>query len=279
MSAIHDPNVMAFRIERMRRAPRNWTCWIALFTALNGVFLALQQDFLILAGLVVPFVISGTAVPHFIAAAVFAALAYASSRSRAALVAAAVIYVLDAALATYAGLWAGVVMHLVVFGFVGMALAGARQLEKQRPVASALESLTAMRDSGLYIVTLNNEQAISVNANDPRIAHKCIQVSRLNCKFGKAKSLARRRENYGKVFGAGNVNFRAIALTPDIGAAERLVLRALAEWRVRGRTGRRNEWLVGISDAEVERIAFSTLEAAGIAFSLTDVTSPNFPDG
>ena len=131
--------MIAFRIERMRRAPRNWTHWIALFTALNGVFLALQQDFLILAGLVVPFVVSESAAPHFIAAAVFAALAYASSRSRGALIPAAAIYVLDAALAAYAGLWAGVVMHLVVFAFVGMALAGARQLEKQRPAASAIE--------------------------------------------------------------------------------------------------------------------------------------------
>jgi hypothetical protein len=133
--------------------------------------------------------------------------------------------------------------------------------------------MTAMPDAGLYIVTLNNEQPISVNANDPRIAHKCIQVSRLNCKFGKAKSLARRRESYGKVFGAGNVNFRAIALTTDIGAAERLVLNALGEWRVRGRTGRRNEWLVGISDADVERIAITLLEAEGIAFSLPGAAS------
>ena len=115
----------------MRRAPRNWTYWVAVFTAINGVFLALQQDFLVLAGLVVPFVISTTSTPHFIAAAVFAALAYGSSRSRAALVPALAIYVLDAGLAAYAGLWAGVVMHLLVLAFVGIALTGARQLGKQ----------------------------------------------------------------------------------------------------------------------------------------------------
>jgi hypothetical protein len=62
-------------------------------------------------------------------------------------------------------------------------------------------------------------------------------------------------------------------LTSDIGAAERLVLRALGEWRVRGKTGRKNEWLVGISDAEVERIAIMSLEAAGIAFSLPGATA------
>lgn len=123
-----------------------------------------------------------------------------------------------------------------------------------------------MSDVGLYIVTLNNETPLSVNANDPRIAHKCIHVTRANCKFGKAKSLARRRENYCKVFGRANVNFRPIALTSDIGPAERLVLSALGEWRVRGSTGRKNEWLVRIAETEVERIALATLSSAGIAF-------------
>ena len=132
-----------------------------------------------------------------------------------------------------------------------------------------------MSDIGLYIVTLNNEHPISVNANDPRIAHKCIHVTRLNCKFGKARSLLRRRDNYAKVFGAENVNFRAIALLQDIGAAERLVLKALGEWRIRGRTGRRNEWLAGISAAEVERIAIRSLEAAGMEFSLAHAASPH----
>ena len=132
-----------------------------------------------------------------------------------------------------------------------------------------------MSDIGLYIVTLNNEHPISVNANDPRIAHKCIHVTRLNCKFGKARSLLRRRDNYAKVFGAENVNFRAIALLQDIGAAERLVLKELGEWRIRGRTGRRNEWLAGISAAEVERIAIRSLEAAGMEFSLAHAASPH----
>lgn len=130
-----------------------------------------------------------------------------------------------------------------------------------------------MSDVGLYIVTLNNEQPISVNANDARIAHKCIFVSRVNCKFGKAKSLSRRRDDYCKVFGTENVNFKPIALTQDIGLAERLVLKALGAWRVRGNTGRKNEWLVGIAAAEVERIAISSLEAAGVSFVLPEVTA------
>jgi hypothetical protein len=130
-----------------------------------------------------------------------------------------------------------------------------------------------MSDIGLYIVTLNNEQPISVNANDPRIAHRCIRVSNQNCKFGKAKSLSRRRDNYCKVFGAENVNFRPIALTTDIGLAERLVLKALGAWRVRGSTGRKNEWLVGIAAAEVERIAIGSLTAAGVEFVRPEVAA------
>lgn len=133
---------------------------------------------------------------------------------------------------------------------------------------STLPASTRLSDVGLYIVTLNNEQPISVNANDPRIADKCIRVSRLNCKFGKAKSLAKRRDDYCKVFGVENVNFRPIALTLSIGPAERLVLKALGAWRIRGNTGRKNEWLHGISAAEVERIAIGTLESAGVEFVL-----------
>ena len=123
-------------------------------------------------------------------------------------------------------------------------------------------------DAGLYIVTLNNEEPISVNAHDPRIAHRCIRVSRLNCKLGKAASLARRHANYIKTFGSQNVNFRPIALTDDIGRAERLVLVALRAWRMRGRTGRRNEWLEGIAPTEAERMALRALDDGGIGYAL-----------
>jgi hypothetical protein len=123
-------SVTAFRVERMRRAPRNWTYWVAFFTLLNGVFLAAGQDVLILAGLVFPFLL-GSAWPHFLLAVFFAALAYFSAHSRGLLVAGLVIYVTDALLAAYLDLWAGLVMHIVVLAFVGMALAGARQLSKQ----------------------------------------------------------------------------------------------------------------------------------------------------
>ena len=128
-------------------------------------------------------------------------------------------------------------------------------------------------EGGLYLVTLNNEEPISVNANDPRIADKCIRVARLSCKIGKTKRLAHRRDNYDKVFGVEKLSFKVIAFTEDIGLAERLVLKALSPWRMRGRTGRKNEWLEGIAPTDVERIAIGTLHAAGLVFALPDTVA------
>lgn len=70
--------------------------------------------------------------------------------------------------------------------------------------------MTSNLKSGIYIVTLNNDQPISVNANDPRIADKAIKVTKKNCKIGKAKDLIDRKKNYFKVFGEHNVNFRPV---------------------------------------------------------------------
>jgi len=123
-----------------------------------------------------------------------------------------------------------------------------------------------MAQTGLYIVTLNNVAPISVNANDPRIAAKCITVTSANCKFGKAKNLAGRARNYEKVFGPENVNFFPIAALEEIASAERAVLAELSQWRVRGRSGRKNEWLVGISPQELERIVIAVLIETGFVF-------------
>ena len=66
-------------------------------------------------------------------------------------------------------------------------------------------------ESGIYLVTLLNEIPISVNAHDPRIAHKGIKVDKTNCKIGKAKNLEAREKNYFKTFKEDNVNFRLLA--------------------------------------------------------------------
>lgn len=130
-----------------------------------------------------------------------------------------------------------------------------------------------MNKSGLYIVTLNNNEPISVNANDPRIASKCITVTRENCKFGKARNLAIRSRNYEKVFGAHNVNFHPIVLLEDITMAERAVLDNLSKWRIRGKSGRMNEWLSGISPKDLEQLIINTITDLGISFQRVGSTS------
>jgi len=120
--------------------------------------------------------------------------------------------------------------------------------------------------SGLYIVTLNNIHLISVNANDPRHAEKAIRVNYDNCKFGKANVLAGRRENYYKTFGKENVNFKPLVLLEDIQQAESLILRELDLYRIRGRTGRKNEWLAGIAPDQVAQIVFKCLDSHGFIY-------------
>jgi hypothetical protein len=125
-----------------------------------------------------------------------------------------------------------------------------------------------MNISGLYIVTLNNDELISVNAHNPKISEKCIKVNSANCKFGKARNLATRKRNYEKTFGAVNINFLPIAALENTTEAETLILKLLSEWQIRGATGRKNEWLQGIAADEVQRIAISALSQAQIQFVL-----------
>lgn len=119
------------------------------------------------------------------------------------------------------------------------------------------------RTSGLYVVALTNIEPIAVNAHDPRRAERCIRVNHENCKFGKARDLALRQRAYWRTFGRAVVRFRPIALLDRIDEAEREVLGRLSAWRLRGSTGRRNEWLSGISADEVERIAWTVLTQSG----------------
>ncbi|MEO5624829.1 MAG: hypothetical protein ABIQ70_02330 [Dokdonella sp.] len=132
-----------------------------------------------------------------------------------------------------------------------------------------------MLNCGLYIVTLRNEEPISVNRGDHRIEHRCIRVTRVHCKFGKARDFAVRERNYVKVFERKNLVFTPLFGLVDIGWAEGVVLRQLRPWRVRGPSGRRNEWLEGIEPCEVERIALAALVENGIEFEHLGSVSPH----
>ena len=127
--------------------------------------------------------------------------------------------------------------------------------------------------SGLYIVVLSNEQLISVNAQDRRIADRCLQVNFENCKVGKAKNFQVRERNYWRTFGKLFVTFERIALTEDLNDAERIVLSALRPWRVRSPSGRRTEWLAGIDPHRAVSLSLAALRMERVSFQ-TPSASP-----
>lgn len=123
------------------------------------------------------------------------------------------------------------------------------------------------RGPGVYIVTLTNEHPISVNADRPGIAERCIKVTRANCKFGKALNLNTRRSNYFKTFGEKYVRFFPIAAVAEPHIVESRVATELLPFRIRGSTGRPNEWLAGVSPQAVEAIVLAALQESGLVFT------------
>jgi hypothetical protein len=124
--------------------------------------------------------------------------------------------------------------------------------------------------SGIYVVKLKNEYPISVNADRSKIAEKCIQVTKDNCKYGKSKNLSNRKNEYEKTFGKNNVLFIEIAILSieDIIEIEKEIGNKLSKYRMRGKTGRLNEWLKGIPAEEVMQIAINVLQSSGLKHEL-----------
>lgn len=127
-----------------------------------------------------------------------------------------------------------------------------------------------MKIPGIYIVVLHNDEPISVNAHDQRVAERAIKVTKANCKFGKTKDLQRRRKDYYKTFGEQNVTFIPVAQVEDVKAVEKAVKLRLQNFMIRGRTGRRNEWLERTTPCEVKNIALTILAELGVVFRRLD---------
>ena len=119
--------------------------------------------------------------------------------------------------------------------------------------------MTTPKEPGIYLVTPTNSEPISVNADRPRIADRCIKVTSANCKVGKAKNLAVRERNYRKTFGADNVVFEVLAVVQEPERFEPHILRRLTPHRIRGEAGRLNEWLQGVSPDAVREIVQDVL--------------------
>ena len=120
---------------------------------------------------------------------------------------------------------------------------------------------------GIYIVTLNNDEPISVNSNDKRIAHKCLKANRSYCKFGKTENLRKRKNDYYKVFGKENVNFKPILSATEIFAIEKLLKNKLDIYRAISPLKRKTEWLQGIKGKELENLIIHTLENSDYQWS------------
>ena len=121
---------------------------------------------------------------------------------------------------------------------------------------------------GIYVVSLSNEEPISVNA-DRAFADRCVFVTKANCKFGRAVNLARRYRDYFKTFGAQHVTFEVVALTENPALLEAAICARLANHRVRGQTGRANEWLVGITAGEVKQLILEIAATQGASAAIT----------
>jgi hypothetical protein len=132
--------------------------------------------------------------------------------------------------------------------------------------------------SGLYVVTLNNSQPISANADDKRIAHKAIKVNKANCKFGKAINLENRKYNYYKTFGQENVNFIPIASLSEIAIAEQEILKLLSPYRLISPSGNLTEWMHSIDASKIIDLAIEILDNLKIPYetsytNLSEITS------
>jgi hypothetical protein len=123
-----DPKILEFRLQRFKKAPRNWTFWVAGFTVANGVFLSLQHDIMILAGLVYPFSYPGS-MPHYISALFIAAFAVASFKTPKILLVPLGVYVADMLYAAHLEIWSGFAMHVVVLVFICIIFIGIRSVK------------------------------------------------------------------------------------------------------------------------------------------------------
>ena len=121
----------------------------------------------------------------------------------------------------------------------------------------------------IYLVTLNNEMPISVKNDDHRHRENTIKVNFQNCKVGQTTNSEARKASYYKTFGEENVNFSVIAVEVEkCKAIEASILKELDSYRMRGTTGRKNEWLENIGSREVERVINDHLFWSGVNYEM-----------
>lgn len=110
--------------------------------------------------------------------------------------------------------------------------------------------------SGLYFVTLRGDALVSVNDNNPLVRERCIRVNHLNAKLGRARNMRARYRAYCRTFSKARVDFRVLSDHPKAYATEAALLARFTSWRMRGASGRPNEWLEGIAPEDVFQTAW-----------------------
>lgn len=99
---------------------------------------------------------------------------------------------------------------------------------------------------GVYFVRLLGDDPVSVNNNDATRRDDCIKVNSANCKYGMSVNLRARFSAYRRTFGAKRVRFNVLVVDEQPALLEQLLHARFATYRMRGQTGRKNEWLQGI---------------------------------
>ncbi|MFD1798221.1 hypothetical protein FQV27_16780 [Paracoccus aurantiacus] len=114
-------------------------------------------------------------------------------------------------------------------------------------------------EPGLYFVRLSGDELISVNHNDLKRRDRCIMVNSENSKYGIAQNLRSRYLSYCRTFGSERVQFAVLGLSSGPAAIESKLHRHFGKYRMRGLSGRLNEWLAGIDPEAAYRQALAII--------------------
>ena len=128
---------------------------------------------------------------------------------------------------------------------------------------------------GLYFVRLSGDELISVNHNDLKRRDRCIMVNNGNSKYGIAQNLWRRYLSYCRTFGRERVQFAVLGLASKPAAVESKLHQHFDKYRIRGLSGRQNEWLAGIDPDVAFKEAleiFGRKEVSSVAPELAALT-------
>jgi hypothetical protein len=125
------------------------------------------------------------------------------------------------------------------------------------------------KSPGIYIATIKSKTPMPVT-RDTRYVNTCAKVNNKNVKVGKASNLHSRRNNYWKDFDQDNVIFTPVALLTETALAERMIMKALAQYRMRSPKGRKTEWLEGISVREARKVVLTVLKTSDISYQLNN---------